>query len=720
MGEREGQSGHRMSDLRFYLMDLADQLHRALSHAARRLSDAVLYPFRVPFRFLSSNQEPDQNTPSHLSRLERLRMRRRLKNIQKQSAKDRGRSGIRSAVLNRHPRLLSRLATLFLAVMALVAIGYLSRQNRQFDNGDPVASAGSLLEVPSSTPLPTPTDAPTNTPIPTSTDTPTPLPTNTPTPSPVPTEEPPTSVSVEDAQPALYDPLRFGGVAFTMRKDGNSDIYTLMVGLEDPIRLTSHHSDDRDPAWSPDGQYLAFSSRRDGNWEIYILDLLTGGIERLTNNLAYDGSPAWSPDGQWLVYESYQDENLDLYIVKADGDSSPTRLTEHPAQDFAPAWSPRGRHIAFTSWRSGNKDIFIMSLNTLSDAEAVNVTASPGAYEDDAVFSPDGQYLAYSDESDGYDVIYIRQLADSYPTGSAQSLGQGRHPSWSPDSKSVVYVHQNHDQFYLIASSLDAWNTAPQVYVSDQFMGDSAWSQIALPTELGLRLDRTTAILDDPLFFERVSRNSELEPPLLLFEVDVDAPAPYLNDRVDQSFASLRQRVIEEVGWDFLGRVDNMYEPLDSKPVPGAPVQSWNKTGRAFDFYYRYPISVDPQVEIVREERGNETYWRVYLRTALQDGSQGEPLRQRSWDFEARYGEDPQYYDQGGKWKEEPPDGYYLDFTALAEDYGWQRVPGEQNWRNYFQGIRYWHFENRQGLTYDEALLEIFTIEELSTDGGNP
>jgi TolB protein len=504
-----------------------------------------------------------------------------------------------------------------------------------------------------------------------------------------------------------------------MRKNGNSDIYVLMVGVEEPIRLTSHQAEDRDPAWSPDGRYLAFSSRRVGNWEIYVLDLLSGDLSRLTNDLAYDGAPSWSPDGLWLVYESYQDENLDLYLIQSDGSGSPTRLTEHPAQDFSPTWSPRGRHIAFTSWRSGNKDIYIMSLNSLSDEDAVNITASPDAYEDGPVFSPDGNYLAYGDTSDGYEVIYVLGLDESSPSGSAQSVGQGRHPSWSPASDSLVYVHQNYDQYYLIASSLDAWNTAPQVFVSDIPLTGSAWTQIGIPAQLGDRLGHAPSG-DEPLYIEQVSEQADLEPAYLLFELDVEAPAPYLNDRVDQSFSALRQRVIDEVGWDFLGQVDNMYDALAAKPLPGEPAESWNKAGRAFDFYYRYPISVDPQVEIVREDRGNDTYWRVYLRAALQDGSQGEPLRQRSWDYEARYGEDPLYYDQGGKWKEKPPAGYYIDFTALAEDYGWTRVPAAPNWRTYFQGIRYWHFENQQGLSWDEALLEIFTIDEISMVGGYP
>ena len=54
-----------------------------------------------------------------------------------------------------------------------------------------------------------------------------------------------------------------------------------------------------------------------------------------------------------------------------------------------------------------------------------------------------------------------------------------------------------------------------------------------------------------------------------------------------------------------------------------------------------------------------------------------------------------------------------MDFTELASDYGWTRVPALDNWRTFFQGIRYWHFENRQGLSWQEAILELYTAEEL-------
>ena len=127
------------------------------------------------------------------------------------------------------------------------------------------------------------------------------LPTFTPTPPPTPT---PTPIS----------PFGGGGaIAFTLRRNGNSDIYAVNAGDKQLIRLVSQPADDRDPAISPDGQDLAFASHRDGNWEIYRLNFASGLAARLTFTTTYDGAPAWSPDGQQIVFESYREGNLDLY-----------------------------------------------------------------------------------------------------------------------------------------------------------------------------------------------------------------------------------------------------------------------------------------------------------------------------------------------------------------------------------------------------------------------
>ncbi|MFZ1395701.1 MAG: hypothetical protein WAS33_02330 [Candidatus Promineifilaceae bacterium] len=538
--------------------------------------------------------------------------------------------------------------------------------------------------------------------------TPTPLP---PTPTIIPT------VSVKLTPWATPNPLDGGGaVIFTQHVDGNSDIYILPVGQADPIRLTSHPAEDRDPAWGPDGTEIAFASRRDGNWELYVYNIPNRELRRVTRDLAYDAAPTWSPDGQWLAYESYRDGNLDIYLIKADGSEGPFRLTDDPAPDFAPAWSPGGRHIAFTSLRGGSRDIFVRSLDAGINAGVVNLTQSPALDEDEAAFSPDGRTLVYAEQSVGFPVMYALPLTESYqPAEPAYGLGQqGRSPAWSPDRRSVLFVYDQGGRSFLLSGSVEAWSVVPQMFVTDGRIEDPSWTATRLTPDMSSRLQNIDrSVTNEPLFVEALAE-PQVGPPSLLFPVEVNAPSPYLSDAVDQSFAALRQRVIAEAGWDFLGQLDGMFEALEARPLPGQSAQSWNKAGRAFDLYFREALGFEPQVELVKLTLNGETYWRVFVKTAVQDGSQGEPLRALTWDLQARSGDDPSYYEQGGKWRETVPEGYYIDFTALAADYGWRWVPANPNWRTYFPDIRFWHYEKRDGLTWEAAMRQLYSAEELA------
>jgi TolB protein len=537
------------------------------------------------------------------------------------------------------------------------------------------------------------------------------------TPSPAPTTPSKPTAEVRLTPWPTPDPLTGGGtLAFDQRVEGNEDVYLLPVGQSAVVRLTSHQAADREPAWSPDGQEIAFSSKRDGNWEVYVYNFPRGKLRRITNNLAFEGNPGWSPDGQWLVYESYQENNLDIYIIKADTSEGPYRLTQNPALDYSPVWSPGGRHVAFTSWREGSKDIFLLSLDEFSDGSAINMTGSPSVFEDESAFSPDGRFLAYSINDAGLDLIYALPLAEDYTVaGPPVSLGQqGRHPTWSPNSQSLVYTHNQGEKHFLVAGSPDAWGVAPQAFVGDGRLGSPTWSAVSLSPQLigNMRsIDPAGAL--KPLFVEAIAAAEADGPPVRLWDLPVSAPSPYLSDQVAQSFLALQERIMAEAGWDLLGRLDGMFEAIDSRPLPGLTSRSWNKAGRAFDLYYREALAFEPRMEVVRQELPTGTYWRLYVRADIQDGSLGEPLRDLPWDFQARYGGEPKYYDEGGRLKESIPAGYYIDFTTVAADHGWSWVPSGESWRTYFPAIRFWHYENRQGLTWEEAMLQLYRAEEL-------
>jgi hypothetical protein len=196
---------------------------------------------------------------------------------------------------------------------------------------------------------------------------------------------------------------------------------------------------------------------------------------------------------------------------------------------------------------------------------------------------------------------------------------------------------------------------------------------------------------------------------------DVDVPSPYLSDRVNDSFNALRVQTNEVLGWDFLGQLEDAFWDLNRPPQPGEERRNWHMTGRAFSFNRNAIVGFPPPIEIVREDIGVYTYWRVYVRVAeeAQSGQLGEPLRRMPWDFASRNQGDVEAYDQGGRLRAQMPAGYYVDITELAAAYGWTRVPTGSDWRANFNSTNYWMFIKADGLAWFDAMRELYAVSQL-------
>ena len=192
---------------------------------------------------------------------------------------------------------------------------------------------------------------------------------------------------------------------------------------------------------------------------------------------------------------------------------------------------------------------------------------------------------------------------------------------------------------------------------------------------------------------------------------DVQAPFPELHDLVDESFNALRNRIIVETGWDALASLENAFIPLTTNLDPGLE-EDWLYTGRAFAIN---PLMADTGwMMTLREDIGAQTYWRVYIRANIQDGSLGEPIHNAPWNLSARYELDPRTYEQGGKYAP-VPSGYWVDMTALAAAYDWERLPSLPNWHTYYGGARFTEFALTDGLDWYSAMKELYPVEALIT-----
>ncbi|MFW5696564.1 MAG: TolB family protein, partial [Phototrophicaceae bacterium] len=504
-----------------------------------------------------------------------------------------------------------------------------------------------------------------------------------------------------------------GTIAFVAREYGRDDIWAVPVGSTQPIRITNSDADDRDPMWSPDGRQLAYASRNDGNWEIYIYDILAGETSRMTYNLGFEAGPDWSPQGgEYLVYENYQnDTHLDIFFMRADGAEPPQRLPgSSDTPDFSPAWSPDGRRIAFVSWRDGNQEIYIFSLDT---QEITNLTNTPNRHEDYPAWSPDGRFIAYTAIEAGIETIFIKPTDD--PNAEARIFRRGRAPAWSPDGDALVFAVDGSDSTLITVAPFQGTGVATEVIQAPLGATDPTWTSASLPASL-INSGGLPPASTDPLYVER-SREPDDDPPYGFGSlVNITGPQqPVLSERVNDSFNALRNRTNEAVGWDFLGDITDALWLLDHRPQPGEERRNWHLTGRAFAFNRNQIFGFPAPIEIVREDGELGTNWRVYVRVAdeAQNGELGEPLRRMPWTFADPADGDVEAYDQGGRLREQMPRGYYVDFTQLAADYGWERMPAGSDWRANFNARNFWMFRKTDGLTWYEAMRELYTDSQL-------
>ena len=507
-------------------------------------------------------------------------------------------------------------------------------------------------------------------------------------------------------------PLGQGFMVLSINEGGYDHLFAYQPQLFPLTRLTNHPWDDITPSLSPDGRKIAYSSRQNGYWNLYILDLTTGQTTQLTDNPAYEDLPTWSPDGQWLAFDRFQNDQWEIDILSIEDPSQPPKqLISGSHINYTPAWSPQGRMIAFVSDQTGEPEIWVSDLDKV-DRGFIDVSNSPTTAEAHPSWSPDGNQLAWASTSNG--IPFINIWNRSQPDGSTRQIGSGDWPTWSPDGT-------------IIMTQLESPNQ-PSLTAYDAATGNIVFPPEILPGSLH-GLDWKTGTLPDPLP-ENLTQVRQ-ETPTALWETaqaatpsgptgrpgvvlldDVTAPYPYLLDPANNSFQALRKRISDETGWDFLASLENAFVPLEGTLPPGLN-DDWLYTGRSFTFNTA-PINAGWLI-VVREDYGIQTYWRVYLHTRFQDGSQGAPVSAFSWDLNARYSGDPQIYEQGGAQSTTIPGGYWVDFTDLAGAFGWDRLPSLIDWRTYFPGIRFNQFALMEGLDWKTAMLEIYPPEILLT-----
>ncbi|MGI9087464.1 MAG: S41 family peptidase [Chthoniobacterales bacterium] len=275
----------------------------------------------------------------------------------------------------------------------------------------------------------------------------------------------------------------------------NGQLYTVGLNAELPEELPFPRGGFA--SFSPDDSKLAYNRvfREFRTWkhyrggmadDVWIHDFKTGTTENLTNNPAQDICPMWGPDNH-VYFLSDRDGRMNLFSIDL-ASKEQKQLTEF--KDFDIKFPTIGKGaIVFEQagyiWRfdltsgqatpvpilikedfsSGRAALIdaskqLQSVNPASDGERViavargdlfsvpakdgtprDLTKTPNAHERDAVWSPDGKWIAYNSDATGENELYVRAQDGKGEPVQVTSKADTYYyqPIWSPDSKKLLW-----------------------------------------------------------------------------------------------------------------------------------------------------------------------------------------------------------------------------------------------------------------------------------------
>jgi tricorn protease len=184
---------------------------------------------------------------------------------------------------------------------------------------------------------------------------------------------------------------------------------------------------------SPKGERALFAARGD----IFTAPIEKGPTRNLTDSSgAHDKWPNWSPDGSQIAFISDKSGEEELYLVPQDGSKPAEQITSGgTAMRYAPEWAPDGKRIAF-----GDKDGKLYVL-TLADRKIVEVTDTPRGQIRDYIWSPKGNFLAFTMVNQNLSAsVFVWSATDGQLRRVTDDYFNAYNPAWDPQGNYLYYL----------------------------------------------------------------------------------------------------------------------------------------------------------------------------------------------------------------------------------------------------------------------------------------
>ena len=267
-------------------------------------------------------------------------------------------------------------------------------------------------------------------------------------------------------------------------------IYDFKTGTTE--NLTNSSAQNICPMWGPDN-HIYFTSDRNGRMNLFSIDLTNKETKQLTTFKDFDVKfPSIGQDA--IVFEQAG------YIWRYDlGSGQAVPVPIEIKEDFVSGRSAlvdASKHLESVNLAPDGQRVIAVARGDLFSVPAKegtprNLTKTSNAHERDAVWSPDGKWIAYNSDMTGENELYVCAQDGK---GQAQQLTSGAdtyyyQAIWSPDSKKLLWSDRLQRLRYVDVASKAVTQVDQDKYgeiESYDWSPDSQWITWARPEENGL------------------------------------------------------------------------------------------------------------------------------------------------------------------------------------------------------------------------------------------
>lgn len=225
------------------------------------------------------------------------------------------------------------------------------------------------------------------------------------------------------------------------------DIWTLPAANGSPRNLTATSGvAERDPAWSPDGRWIAYFTDKSGEYELVVAQSDGKGETRaLTDDGgSYKSNPIWSPDSASILFS---DAQATTWIVNVESGERSRLDTEPWGGSLQPSWSHDSSWIAYQKTADDNPVTSIW-LYEVATGERTQVTSD--LFNDTApVFSRTGEWLFFSSDrvfSPSYSALDTTFIYDEAEVLVAVPLLADTPSPWAPESDEESWEEEDAEE----------------------------------------------------------------------------------------------------------------------------------------------------------------------------------------------------------------------------------------------------------------------------------